>query len=177
MISGRSTLFVFAGLVAAALSVQAQGDIVQGLATVGTTKVGLSAGMAVGYKGPSGALISVVLADKPVDLKAFGEDTRIGAGEALVPGLFMGAWKAQHFARKLAGVTFTIGPDGLLDEEFLTGGRGNTFSVGTGEYVLTVKSRSPRLVGTIKTKAPAVDLGNGKSAGLDALFDLAVTAR
>jgi hypothetical protein len=168
-------MFVFAGVVAAALSVRAQGDIVQGLATVGTTKVGLSAGMAVGYKGPNGALISVVLADNAVDLKAFGEDTRTGAGEALVPGLFMGAWKAQHFAKKLAGVTFTIGPDGVVDDEFLIGGRGHTFSV--GDYVLTLKSRSPRLVGTIKTKAPAVDLGNGKSAGLDALFELAITAR
>ena len=177
MICGRSTLFVFAGLVAAALSVRAQGDIVQGLATVGNVKGGLTVGMAVGYTAPNGQLISVVLADKPVDLKSFGEDTRIGAGEALVPGLFMGAWKAQHFAKKLAGVTFTIGPDGLMDEEFLIGGRGNTFSVSTSEYVLTVKSRSPRLVGTIKTKAPAVDLGNGKSAGLDALFDLAITAR
>jgi len=175
MTRSRSTMFVFAGVVAAALSVRAQGDIVQGLATVGTTKVGLSAGMAVGYKGPNGALISVVLADNAVDLKAFGEDTRTGAGEALVPGLFMGAWKAQHFAKKLAGVTFTIGPDGVVDDEFLIGGRGHTFSV--GDYVLTLKSRSPRLVGTIKTKAPAVDLGNGKSAGLDALFDLAITAR
>jgi hypothetical protein len=92
-----------------------------------------------------------------------------------VPGLFMGAWKAQHFAKKLAGVTFTIGPDGVLDDEFLIGGRGHTFSL--GDYVLTLKSRSPRLVGTIKTKAPAVDLGNGKSAGLDALFDLAITGR
>lgn len=175
MAAGRSTLFVLAGLVAAALSVHAQGDIVQGLATVGATKVGLSAGMAVGYTAPNGKLISVVLADQAVDLKAFGEDTRTGAGEALVPGLFMGAWKSQHFAKKLAGVTFTIGPDGVIDDEFLIGGRGNTFSV--GDYVLTLKSRSPRLVGTIKTKAPAVDLGNGKSAGLDALFDLAVTSR
>ena len=175
MTRSRSTLFVFAAFVAAALSVHAQGDIVQGLATVGTVKVGLSAGMAVGYKGPNGALISVVLADNAVDLKAFGEDTRTGAGEALVPGLFMGAWKAQHFAKKLAGVTFTIGPDGVSDDEFLIGGRGHTFSV--GDYVLTLKSRSPRLAGTIKTKAPAVDLGNGKSAGLDALFDLAITAR
>ena len=175
MAAGRTTLFVFAGLVAAALSVRAEGDIVQGLATVGNVKVGLSAGMAVGYTAPNGKLISVVLADKPVDLKAFGEDTRTGAGEALVPGLFMGAWKSQHFGKKLAGVTFTIGPDGVLDDEFLLGGRGNTFSV--GDYVLTLKSRSPRLVGTIKTKAPAVDLGNGKSAGLDALFDLAITAR
>ena len=169
-------MLVCAGLVAATLSVPAQGDTVQGIATVGTTKVGLSHGMAVSYKAPNGPLISVVLADKPVDTKAFGEDTKVGAGEPLVPGLFEGAWKSQHIGRKLAGVTFTIGPDGLLSEEFLVGGRNNTFSIGNDNYTLVLKSRSPRLAGTLKTKAPTVDLGSRK-AGLDALFDLAVTAR
>jgi len=177
MAAQRSTTFGLAAVMAAALSLQAQGDTVQGIATVGTTKVGLSEGMAVAYDSPNGAMISVVLCDKPVDAKAFGEDTRTGSGEPRVPGLFQGAWKAQHFARKLAGVTFTIGPDGLVDDEFLVGGRNDTFSVSRDNYVLTVKSRAPRLVGTIKTKAPAVDLGNGKSAGLDAMFDLAVAVR
>jgi hypothetical protein len=74
-------------------------------------------------------------------------------------------------------VTFTLGGEGLISEEFLVGGRNNTFSVGTAEYVLQLKSRSPRLVGTLKTKVPAVDLGGGRNAGLDAFFDMAVTSR
>ena len=177
MIARRSLMFVGAGAVAAALSLQAQGDTVQGIVTVGKEKITLSDGMAVAYKAPNGALISVVLADKPIDRKAFAEDTKTGAGEALVSGLFSGAWKSQHIAKKFSGFTFTIGPNGLMDEELLVGGRNNTFSLGDDNYVLTVKSRSPRLVGTIKTKAPAIDPGNGKSAGVDAMFDLAVTAR
>jgi hypothetical protein len=122
-------------------------------------------------------MISVVLSDKPADAKAFAQDTTVGAGEPPVPGLFEGAWKAQHLARKLSGVTFTIGPEGLVSDEFLVGGRNETFSLGAGEYVLTVTSRTPRLAGTIKTKAPAVDVGGGRSAGLDALFDVAVADR
>ena len=176
MVSRRSMIFVGAALVAASLSLRAQGDTVQGVATVGKDKVTLSEGMAVAYKAPNGALISVVLADKPIDAKEFATDTKTGPGEPLVLGLFQGAWKSQHIAKKFSGVTFTIGPDGVMDNEFLVGGRNNTFSLGD-EFVLTVKSRSPRLAGTIKTKAPAVDLGNGKSAGLDAMFDLAVSTR
>jgi hypothetical protein len=177
MIAGRSMTLVCAGFVAGTLSLAAQGDTVQGIATVGTTKVSLTHGMAVAYTAPNGSLISVVLSDKPVDAKTFAADTKVGPGEPLVAGTFEGAWKSQHFAKKLAGVTFTIGANGLVSEEFLIGGRNNTFSVSTDEYVLVVKSRSPRLVGTLKTKAPAVDLGGGRSAGLDALFDLAVTTR
>jgi hypothetical protein len=176
MVSRVLTL-VGAGIAAATLSLPAQGDTVQGIATVGKEKVTLNEGMAVAYTAPNGALISVVLADKPVDAKAFAEDTRTGSGEAPVSGLFEGAWKSQHFAKKLTGFTFTIGPNGLMNNEFLFGGRNNTFSVVDDELVLTVKSRSPRLVGTIKTKAPAVDVGSGRSAGLDAMFDLAVTTR
>ena len=182
MIAGRSMILVCAALGAATLSMPAQGDTVQGIATVGTTKVAqtkvaLTYGMAVAYKAPNGSLISVVLSDKPVDTKAFAEDTRVGSGEPFVAGVFEGAWKSQHIAKKLSGVTFTIGPDGLMTDEFLVGGRNNTFSVGTDEYVLKVTSRAPRLVGTLKTKAPSVDLGGGRSAGLDALFDIAVTTR
>jgi hypothetical protein len=77
----------------------------------------------------------------------------LGAASLSLPargdtGLFEGAWKSQHLARKLTGVTFTLGGEGLISEEFLVGGRNNTFSVGTAEYVLQLKSRSPRLVGT-----------------------------
>jgi hypothetical protein len=70
-----------------------------------------------------GELVSVVLSDQPVDANEFASDTRTAAGEPLVAGLFEGAWKSQHIARKLSGVTFTIGPRGLMSEEFLVGGR------------------------------------------------------
>jgi hypothetical protein len=176
MVLSRSIVLVCAGLAAATFSPSAQGDTVQGTATVGTTKVTLASGMAVAYTAPNGKLISVVLSDKPVDAAAFAEDTRTGAGEPLVSGLWEGAWKSQHFARKLSGFTFTIGPNGLISEEFLVGGRNNTFSLGDGEYALDVKSRSPRLVGTLRTKSPVVDLGS-RRAGLDATFDLAVATR
>jgi hypothetical protein len=132
--------------------------------------------MAVSYKAPNGQLISVVLSDKPVDTKEFANDTRTGAGEPLVAGLFEGAWLSQHMARKLSGFTFTIGPNGLMLEQFLVGGRNNTFSIGGDEYALDVKSRSPRLVGSIKTKVPTVDAG-GRNAGLEAAFDIAVATR
>ena len=58
-----------------------------------------------------------------------------------------------------------------------TTGRNNTFIIGSDEYVVDVKSRSPRLVGSVKTKTPVVDLGGGRTVALDATFDLAVAAR
>jgi hypothetical protein len=176
MASGRAMMIVCIGLVAATLSVPAQGDKVQGTATVGTVTVTLANGIAVAYKAPNGQLISVVLSDRPVDAKEFAQDTRTGPGEPLVSGLFEGAWKSQHIAKKLSGITFTISPNGLMGEEFLIGGRNNTFSLGSDEYALDLKSRSPRLVGTLKTKA-TVDLGSGRKVGLDSTFDLAVAAR
>ena len=182
MIAGRSLLLVCAGLVAATLSLPAQGDTVQGIATVGTTKVALKValtyGMAVGYKAPNGALISVVLSDKPVDTKAFAEDTSVGSGEPLVAGIFEGAWKSQHIAKKLTGVTFTIGPDGLIERGIPRRRPQQDLQRRHRRvHVLKLTSRSPRLVGTLKTKAPSVDLGDGRNAGLDALFDIAVTTR
>ena len=177
MPSGRSMMLVCAGLLAATLSVLAQGDKVQGTATVGTTKVTLTNGMAVAYKAANGPLISVVLSDKPVDAKEFAADTTTGPGEPLVAGVFEGAWKSQHIGKKLSGVTFTIGPNGVMSDEFLVGGRNNTFSIGTDEYLLELKSRTPRLTGTLKTKTPAIDLGGGRTAGLNATFDLAVAVR
>jgi hypothetical protein len=178
----RSIPLVGAALLAATLSLPAQGDTVQGLLSIGKpkvpmTKMTLAYGMAVAYQAPQGQLISVVLADKAIDAKEFATDTKTGPGEALVPGLFQGAWKSQHIGKKFSGVTFTIGPNGLLDEEFLVGGRNEAFSIGSDNYVLTLKSRSPRLAGTIKTKDPVIELGGDKNAGLDALFDLAVTTR
>ena len=176
MTAARLTMLVSAAVAAATVSLPAQGNKVQGTATAGTTKVMLTSGMAVAYTAPNGQLVSVVLSDKPVDATSFAEDTKTGPGEPLVAGLFEGAWKSQHIAKKLSGFTFTIGPNGLMSEEFLIGGRNNTFSIGNDEYVLDVKSRSPRLTGTLKTKTPTVDAG-GRNAGLDAAFDLAVTAR
>ena len=72
---------------------------------------------------------------------------------------------------------FTIDSKGtLLTEEFLVGGQNNTFMIGSDEYVLNLKSTSPRLVGSIKTKKPSIDIGGGRTAGLDATFDVAVGA-
>ena len=111
--------------------------------------------MAVAYTGPNGALISVLLSDEPVDAKEFAEDTKgMGPGEPLVASLFEGAWASQHIAKKLSGVTFTIGPNGLMLETLLVGGRADTFSIGNDHYLLELKSRSPRLVGTLKTYPP-----------------------
>jgi hypothetical protein len=166
-----------AGMLSLSLSLSAQGDKVQGTVTVGTTKVMLTNGMAVAYKAPNGQLISAVLSDKPVDAKEFATDTRTGPGEPLVAGLFQGAWTSQHISKKFSGFAFTIGPNGLMIDEFLVGGKNNTFGMGSDQYALDVKSRSPRLVGTLKTKVPVVDLGSGRKAGLDATFDLAVAAR
>src|SRR5262245_8337825 len=104
MAFGRSMMFVCAGLLTVTLPLPAQGDKVQGTATVGATKVTLTNGMAIAYKAPNGQLISVVLSDKPVDAKEFAADTKTGPGEPLMAGLFEGAWKSQHIAKKLSGV-------------------------------------------------------------------------
>ena len=155
----------------------AQADTVQGNATVGTTKVVLTSGMAVGYTAPNGRLISVLLSDKPADRQAFAADTKTGPGEPLVAGIFEGAWKSQHISKAFSGFTFTVGAGtNIISDEFLVGGRNNTFSLSAGEYLIEVKSTSPRLVGRIRTKTPIVDTGSIK-AGLDATFDLAVTPR
>ena len=176
MAYGRSMMLACAGFAAATLSLPAQGDTVQGLATVGTTRVPLSYGMAVAYKAPNGPLISVLLSDEPVDAKEFANDTKIGPGEPLVAGVFEGAWASQHLAKKLSGVTFTIGPNGLMLDTLLVGGRANTFSIGNDHYLLELKSRSPRLAGTLKTYPPVVNL-DGRKVGVDAFFDMAVTVR
>ena len=156
----------------------AQTDTVQGTATVNTTKITLTSGMAVSYTAPNGQLISVVLSDRPANRQEFATDTRTGAGEPLVAGIFEGAWKSQHINKKLSGFTFSVDAKThkIISEEFLVGGKNNTFSIGSSEYVIEVKSTSPRLVGRIRTTTPIVDAGSTK-AGLDATFDLAVTPR
>jgi hypothetical protein len=173
----RSLILTLAGVVAGTLALSSQAAGVKGTMTVGATKVMLANAMAVSYKAPNGQLVSVLLSDKPVDAKAFAADTKTGPGEPLMAGLFEGAWKSQHGDRKLSGFMFTIGPKGaLMTEEFLFGGQNNTFSIGNDEYLIEIKSTSPRLVGTIRTKSPVVDAGSQK-AGLDATFDVAVTPR
>ena len=155
----------------------AQADTVQGTATVGASKVTLTSGMAVGYTAPNGQLISVPLSDKPADRKEFAADTKTGANEPLVAGIFEGAWKSQHISKKFSGFAFSIAAKtNIISEEFLVGGMNNTFSIGSDEYVLELTSTSPRLVGRIRTKTPIVDAGSTK-AGLDATFDLAVAPR
>ena len=155
--------------------VWAQAGTVQGTATVGTTKITLTSGMAVGYTAPNGQLISVLLSDKPADLKEFAADTKTGSGEPLVAGIFEGAWKSQHISKKLSGFAFSVAAkNNIISEEFLVGN--NPFSIGGDEYVLELTSTSPRLVGRIRTKTPIVDAGSTR-AGLDATFDLAVAPR
>lgn len=157
--------------------VWAQADTVQGTITAGATQVSLASGMALSYRTPNGPLISVLLSDKPADLQAFAVDTKIGAGEYLAPGIFEGAWKSQHIGKKLSGFTFSIaGKANVFTDEFLVGGRNNTFSLSAEEYVLELKSTSPRLVGRIRTRTPIVEAGSIK-AGLDATFDLVVAPR
>lgn len=156
--------------------VTAQSDTVQGTVTVGASKIALTSGMAVAYTTPGGPAVSVLLSDKPADRKSFAEDTRTGAGEPLAPGLFEGAWKSQHFGKKVSGFTFTVSGTNMIGDEFLVGGKNNTFSLVSGEYVLELKSTSPRLVGRIRTKSPVVEAGS-TTAGLDAAFDLGVEVR
>jgi hypothetical protein len=171
---GRPALFATITLISLAGTLRGQSDTVQGTATVGAAKIVLTSGMAVSYTAPNGALISVLLSDKPADRQEFATDTRTGAGEPLVAGLFEGAWKSQHFGKKFSGIAFSFDDKGsIIGDEFLVGGRNNTFSLSSGEYVIELKSRSPRLVGRIRTKSPLVDTGAAK-VGLDATFDLAV---
>lgn len=160
-----------------ATTVWGQAAKAQGTVTVGKTKVTIASAMAVGYKAPNGQLISVLLSDKPANAKEFATDTRIGPGESYVAGIFEGAWKSQHAGKRFSGFMFTIGPKGtLMIEEFLIGGQNNTFSIGSDEYVLELKSTAPRLVGSLKTKKPSIDVGGGRTVGLDATFDVAVGA-
>ncbi len=176
---GASMWTLAMALIAVGVTTTALGQAskAQGTVTVGKTKVTIANAMAVGYKAPNGQLISVLLSDKPASAKEFATDTRIGAGESYVAGIFEGAWKSQHAGKELSGFTFTIGPKGtLMTEEFLVGGQNNTFMIGSDHYVLDLKSTSPRLVGSIKTKKPSVDLGGGRTAGIDATFDVAVGA-
>jgi hypothetical protein len=165
------------GVLGLAAVVAGQAAKAQGTVTVGNTKVTITAGTAVGYKAPNGQLVSVLLSDKAADAKEFATDTKIGAGESYTAGIFEGAWKSQHNGKKFSGFVFTVGPaNRLMSEEFLVGGRNNTFSIGSDEYIVELTSTSPRIVGRIRTKTPIVDVGSQK-AGIDATFDLPVVAK
>jgi 2-polyprenyl-6-methoxyphenol hydroxylase-like FAD-dependent oxidoreductase len=66
-----------------------------GIVTVAKTKVTRASAMAVGYTAPNAQLISVLLSDKPANAKEFATNTRIGAGESYVAGIFEQATKFE----------------------------------------------------------------------------------
>jgi hypothetical protein len=152
--------------------VMAQAAKSAGKVAVDGTSVNITSVSAVGYKSPMGQLVTVLVSDQPADAKVFAEDTRAAAPD-FVPAIFSGAWKSQHFAKRLSGLTFTINDEGrLLDDEILVGGRNETFSIGSDEYAIELTSKSPRLAGRIRTKTPIVDVG--KKVSVDVTFDVAV---
>lgn len=158
----------------AAPLVRAQGGKADGKISVDSTTVTIASGAAIGFKSAAGQFVSVLLSDKPADARSFAEDTRGAAAEGFVPGTFSGAWKSQHFAKRYAGLTFTVNEAGrLIDEEILVGGKNETFSIGSDEYVVELTAKGPRLAGRIRTKTPVVDVG--RKVGVDVTFDLPVS--
>lgn len=154
--------------------VYAQPAKVAGTIAVGDMKITAQAGSAVGYKGPGGQLISVLIADKAADPREFAERTAIGAGEVLVPGIFEGAWKGLHLEKALSGVVFTIdGERRMLSVEFLVGG--DPLSTSPDDFVLELTSVAPRLTGRLRTKTATLELGSYR-LGLDVTFDVPVSS-
>jgi hypothetical protein len=155
-------------------AVMAQPAKASGKVAVDGSSVTIASGAAIGYKSAMGQLVTVLLSDQAADAKTFAEDTR-GTGPDFVAGVFSGAWKSQHFAKRFSGLTFTLNDEGrIIDEEILVGGRNQTFSIGSDEYTIEVTSKTPRLVGRIRTKTPTVDVG--KKVSVDVTFDLPVSA-
>ena len=153
--------------------VHAQAAKVTGTIVVDATKITPEAVSAVGYKAPNGQLISVLISDKAADRKAFLEATKVGPGEALVSGIFEGAWKSLHMEKALSGFVFTINSDRrLMTNEFLVGGD-NAFSIFDEDLVMELTSTTPRLAGRIRTKEPTLDVGTHKIQ-LDVTFDVPV---
>lgn len=170
-----SAVVAVAVVVAASPSLRGQGGTAKGTVMVDAEKVALMTAAAVSFKAANGLMTVVLLSDKPPDAKSFAEDTRIGAGEAYVPGIISGAWKSQHFTKRFAGFTFTFTDAGkIVDDEILMGGKNKTFSLGSDEYVLELTAKGPKLAGRIRTKTPVVDVG--RKVGLDVTFDAPVTA-
>ncbi|HVE49873.1 MAG TPA: hypothetical protein VNG69_09690 [Casimicrobiaceae bacterium] len=116
-------------MIAVAPTASAQSGTAKGTLSVDGNKVVLSTATAVTYRSTGGNLIPVVLSDRAPDAKSFAQDTRVGAGEAMVPGIISGAWKSQHFAQRFSGYTFTSTDAGkVIDEEIFIGGKNKTFS-------------------------------------------------
>ena len=173
---GKCAVCVLLALTVAPIErvVVAQAGKAAGKITVDGATVTIAAASAVGYTSTGGQLVSVLLSDKPADASTFAEDTR-GAGPDFVPGIFSGAWKSQHFGKRYSGFTFTVTADGnLMLDEILVGGKNETFSLGSDQYVLELTSKSPRLAGRIRTKTPVVDVG--RKVGVDVTFDVPVSA-
>lgn len=168
-----SAVVAVAIVVAATPSLRGQGGTAKGTVMVDAEKIAVATATAVSFKGASGLMFAVLLSDKPPDAKGFAEDTRVGPGEPVVPGIISGAWKSQHFTRRFSGFTFTINDAGkIVDEEILTGGKNKTFSLGADEFVLELTSKSPKIAGRIRTRTPVVDVG--RKVSLDVTFDTPV---
>jgi len=165
---------VLTGLLAVATS--AQTGTVSGTLVVNGTKVPVRHVTAVTYDTPSpGRLISVLVSDKPVDPKTFQEYTRIGPGERYVAGIITGAWVAMHAEDKaFSGFSFTLDSQNrpILDD-VLVGTREDNFSILDDYLIVEVTSRTPRLVGRIRTKEPMIEL-NTEKVGIDLTFDVPV---
>lgn len=158
---------------AASLAAQAPPSAT-GTVTVDAARVVVTSGSAVSYAGGTGRFVSVLLSDKPVNPKTFAEYTRIGPGERYVPGTFEGAWASLHMEKEASGFTFSIdAKNQMLTNQFLIGGQDNMFSISSDEFVLEIKTVSPRLTGRIRSREPVVDLGAHK-VSLDLTFDLPV---
>ena len=171
---------VVCALLLLAVSHLAPGVIAQtgkasGKVSVDANAVAIASVTAVGYKSTMGQMVSVLLTDKPADEKEFAGDLRGIPANEMVPGLISGAWKSQHFGKRFSGLTFTISSDGkILDNEILIGGKNQTFSLSSDEWVLELTSKTPRIAGRIRTKTPVVDVG--KKVGADVTFDAPVSA-
>lgn len=155
--------------------VAAQAGKAAGKVSVDANAIAIASVSAVGYKTTQGQLVSILLSDKPADEKSFAEDLRGIPANEMVPGLFSGAWKSQHFGKRFSGLTFTFNSEGkILDSEILVGGKNATFTLSDDEWVVELTSKSPRIAGRIRTKTPVVDVGKKVSA--DVTFDAPVSA-
>ena len=153
----------------------AQAGKASGKVSVDANAVAIASVSAVGYKSTMGQMVSILLTDKPADEKSFAADLRGVPANEMVPGLISGAWKSQHFGKRFSGLTLTISSDGkILDNELLVGGKNETFSLSSDEFVVELTSKSPRIAGRVRTKTPVVDVG--KKVSVDVTFDAPVSA-